>query len=206
MKDVPPVVEAADAGPDNDRSAESRDTTGHVHDARSSEVDHTAVEQEVFLAKGGSPSFAVPGPVHHHGVDEGSQDDRVDDVGVEGHAFGDGSRNDGSRGRSERPLEEPTRVVVALDLTAIHKVVALERVVGGTNELAWSYTRKLALHDPGEKGMSELRAYFQTFCGKGKISFVVTSSRMLCVRVDNLLALGSRARSGHKKDVTVNER
>ena len=151
------AIEAANAGPDNDRSAEGRDTTGHVHHARPGEVDHTAVEQEVFLAPGGRPPSS-PAPVHHDGVDEGRQDERVGDVGVEGHPLGDGSRYDGGRGRSERPLEEPHGVVVANDFTAIHEVGALEEVVGGTNELAWSYTRKLALHDPGEKGMSEPRA------------------------------------------------
>ena len=148
MKGVLAAIEAANAGPHDNRSAEGCDTTGHVHHARPGEVDHTAVEQEVFLAPGGGPSSA-PAPVHHDGVDERSQDDRVADVGVERHPLGDGSRNDGGRGRSERPLEEPHGVVVANDFTAIHEVGALEEVVGGTNELAWSYKRKLS-YDPGD--------------------------------------------------------
>ncbi len=108
-------VEAADAGPDDLRGTERGDAAGHVHDARPGEVDHTAVEQEVrHRGEGGGPSPSGPAPVHDDGVDEGGQDDRVDDVGVEGHALGDGSGHDGGGGGGERPLEQPERVGVAV--------------------------------------------------------------------------------------------
>ena len=54
-----------------------------------------------------------------NGVDEGGQDDRVDDVRVEGHALGDGPGHDGGGGGGEGPLEQPTRVGVSVGEGAV---------------------------------------------------------------------------------------
>mmetsp|Transcript_75966 Transcript_75966/g.216769 ORF Transcript_75966/g.216769 Transcript_75966/m.216769 type:complete len:403 (+) Transcript_75966:174-1382(+) len=101
------------------RADEGGDAAGHVHDARASEVDDAAAEEErvrvvVDALPGRGPALGVPAPAHDDRVDEAGEADRVGDVGGEGAPLGDGSRHDGGGGGREGPLEEPHAVHVAL--------------------------------------------------------------------------------------------
>ena len=58
------------------------------------------------------PPLAMPCPVGDHGIDEAGDHDRVDDVGHEVAALGQGARHQGGGRRGEHELEEPLRQLV----------------------------------------------------------------------------------------------
>mmetsp|Transcript_54472 Transcript_54472/g.133155 ORF Transcript_54472/g.133155 Transcript_54472/m.133155 type:complete len:376 (-) Transcript_54472:64-1191(-) len=111
-------IEAPLARPERDRAHKPRPATDSVHDARASEVDHTVgllVEADdgagVAVGVGarapGREEAGAPHPVHNDGVDEGGDEDRVHEVGLDLAALRHGAGHDGGGGARERPLEEP---------------------------------------------------------------------------------------------------
>mmetsp|Transcript_6486 Transcript_6486/g.10270 ORF Transcript_6486/g.10270 Transcript_6486/m.10270 type:complete len:326 (+) Transcript_6486:999-1976(+) len=138
-------VEASLAGSDNDSSHQSGESSDHVHDARSCEVDHSVgrvvpAEQRAGVALGvwestpGREEARAPAPVDNHGVDDGGQDDGVDEVSLDPGTLGDGTGNDGGASSSESPLEEPSLPSVRSSSSAIVVHLVEEEVVLGSDE------------------------------------------------------------------------
>ncbi len=91
----------ADAGPEHDGTHQGSPPASGVHDGRAGEVR----ERELALRK----PAATPAPAEHHRVDEGGDDQRVEEVRLELRALGHGTRHDrGCRG-GKRGLEEEER-------------------------------------------------------------------------------------------------
>ena len=105
-----PVLEAADARSDDQRTDERRDTARHVHDARACKVDLPAQQRRAVArvhVEGRRPAVGVPHPVHDDGVDEAGDHGGVDQVGRQLGALGDGAGHDGRCGGGEDVLKEP---------------------------------------------------------------------------------------------------
>ena len=97
------VAVLADARAEGDRAGEGDPAADGVHDGRSGEV----VEAEPLEpACGALAREAAPHPVAAHGVDDGGDEDRVDEVALELDALGDGAGDDRRGGRGEHRLEE----------------------------------------------------------------------------------------------------
>jgi hypothetical protein len=93
---APVLAEAADAGPEQERPGEGRESSLQVDDGRAGEVLH---------AEGVEPAAGVPDPVRDDGVDqrEGGAEDEVD---PELRALGHRSPDDCDGDTSEDDLEE----------------------------------------------------------------------------------------------------
>jgi len=88
---------APDAGADHRRPDQSRNATHGVHDGRPGKI----VETEI-----GEPSTA-PHPVADDRIDEGGDQERVDQIRDEPHSLGHRTGDDRSDGSSEDRLEQP---------------------------------------------------------------------------------------------------
>jgi hypothetical protein len=98
------LVVPADARPEEQRSHEGGDATGHVHDAGAGEVRvDRAVDRDV------GDEAATPRPVHHDRIDEGAHHGREDQVGRELRALRHRSGGDRHRRGGEHRLEEERR-------------------------------------------------------------------------------------------------
>lgn len=83
-----------------------------MHGARPGEINSPALEQQRPVAPVHvGPAVGRPHRVHDDRVDPRGHEERVEEVGLEASALGDGARDDGAGGGGERPLENPLVVL-----------------------------------------------------------------------------------------------
>mmetsp|Transcript_54471 Transcript_54471/g.133147 ORF Transcript_54471/g.133147 Transcript_54471/m.133147 type:complete len:356 (-) Transcript_54471:181-1248(-) len=110
-------IEAPLARPERDRAHKPRPATDSVHDARASEIDHaiglrvvakdgTCVTVRIRASTPSREPSCAPHPVHDDGVDEGGDEDGVDEVGRDLAALRHAARHDRGGSSSESPLKE----------------------------------------------------------------------------------------------------
>ena len=111
------LVEAALAGAEGDGSHHARNSANHVHDAGAGEVDHTvgliSVREDgasIAILIGdrapGREEATSPHPVDDDGVDEGRDEDRVDEVGLDLATLSDRTGDNGGSSAGESPLRK----------------------------------------------------------------------------------------------------
>jgi len=135
------VGEKLAARTDGNGTHKTSETTNHVDNTGSSEVDHTVLLEErltiIANVEGREPSSSGPDPVDNDRVDEGSKDDGVHEVTLKTATLGNGSGDNGGGGTGESPLEEPAVVlsvvveVLESPVSRADELVVVSRVVVG---------------------------------------------------------------------------
>jgi hypothetical protein len=109
------LVEAALAGAEGDGPHHARNSANHVHNAGAGKVDHTVglvsvredgagVAISIRDRAPGREEATSPHPVDDDGVDEGGDEDRVYEVGLDLATLSDRTGDDGGSSSSEGPL------------------------------------------------------------------------------------------------------
>ncbi|NJO37575.1 MAG: hypothetical protein HC871_08090 [Rhizobiales bacterium] len=98
----PAASELAAARADHDDRRERHPAAGRMHHGRAGKVDIAAIGEK---GRAFGKEQIAPGPMSEDRIDHGRDQDRDDQVGVEGRALGDRSGDDGRRGAAEDELE-----------------------------------------------------------------------------------------------------